>query len=175
MSDRRGYVYIAGLTEARETAKPRRTPEEVGALLGVDGRTIRRWEEKGWVKLRYLSDLESLYGKSLTGGRETPRPKAAVSEGVFTMEDMRGLAALYNARRAQGAPPAELDRLHESLFSAVRAMVTESDSTPADADEELIDVLTESFVERFTRSSQPRVEPMAQQRPATAHGRKRRL
>jgi hypothetical protein len=176
MPTRRGFVHIPGLTAARERAKPFRTPEEVGALLGVDGRTVRRWEEKGWVKIRYVAQLERLYGMSLSEATApAPRPKApAVSEGVLTMEDMRGLAALYNARRAQGAPPGELDSLHESLFNAVLAMVTESDSTPPDADDELIDVLTESFVERFTRASQPRAEPMAQQRPATAHARKRR-
>lgn len=58
----RSAVYLKGLAEARELARPRLTPEEVGERLGVDARTVRRWEEKGWVKLRYVPELETLYG-----------------------------------------------------------------------------------------------------------------
>lgn len=171
---RRGSVQLTGLTEARELAKPRRTPEEVGDLLGVNGRTVRRWEETGWVKLRYVAELETLYGRRLApaAGTGPARPKPPATDGTSTLDEMRAVAHLYNTRRSQGAPTSELDRLYESLVEAIRSMVTAQ--MPDDADDELVDTVVETYAERFTRASQPRVEPVAQQRPQAAHARKRR-
>lgn len=99
-----------------------------------------------------------------------PAPVQAAHLGAYTMDDIKRLAALYNARRSQQAPASELDNLYGSLWAAVRAMVSEQ--SPSDIDDDFLDDLAESFVERFTRpSQQPRA---AIEHPAKTAHRKRR-
>lgn len=98
-------------------------------------------------------------GHAATSATPVQRQKARTADVGYTMEEMRSLAALYNARRSQGANPTELNGLYDSLYAAVRTSVTAQ--APVDAEEELIDELTKSFVERFTRSVQAAEEAVA--------------
>lgn len=183
MHPHRGMVRLNGLTQARERATPHRTPEEVGEALGVNGRTVRRWEETGWVKIRYVDKLERLYGVTFpeahrgeepgdeTGGAIAFRgrgpkepPPATDAAPAPTLDSIKQMTALYDARRLQGAPTDQLRQLRTITIEAIRVFMFR-DSTE---DAEFQTMLAEKTFERYTQASAPPVEPQMPSRAAAA-------
>ena len=184
MHPHRGMVHLNGLTQARERATPHRTPEEVGAALGVNGRTVRRWEETGWVKIRYVDKLERLYGVTFPEAHRDETESRAMDTATHaraivpaaeptvppTLESIKKVAALYNARRIQGAPDRELRQLRDSTVEAIRVLWYRD----LDGDEEEQRGLAESTFEFYTQMSAPSAESNTLPQAASGVGRGRR-
>jgi len=132
--------------------------------LGIDTQTLSRWERAGRVKPRDLVAAAQLYGVSIADldpaqakSLGDNRPAAvrendpvSADEVSYIVDQVRQKATRYNIRRAQGAPPGELDRLYAELELSAR------NGLQAGANDEYsLAMLTKAMIGLLTSESDP--------------------
>jgi transcriptional regulator with XRE-family HTH domain len=135
------FVTVTGLREARERLGL--SIEDAANRLGTNSKRLGRWEREKHIHVDFLLPAEQFYGVKLAKKRPPGLDKAAPTLSIAPMtaanpadvvraaQEVSEVGALFDTRRAQGAPASELQSLKRLLAGAIRRLLRLGMTDPA--------------------------------------------